>query len=271
VSAVRVSHDGCTIASACGPTPASEGMAPVCLWDVATGNLIDTLSYHINDITALAFSRDDRLLVSVGNYRDPSIAVWEVSTGSLLAASQADKPLNAVAWDPNARNEFVAVGQDGTILFFFLDEGQDRACRGTLQHLHVLNMFAGSMPDEFRMSGSGGPTHFTSLEFTEGRTLLVGDSTGVVSAWDTRTNACCNAWQVDSAEVTCIVSRGNRMVTGSACKSLKVWSTSMDGDAAMVQEGEIRCGCPSSSPSLLLPLSLFSPSCPSFPSLGVDS
>ena len=244
ISTLCVSHDGCTIASACGPTHATGQQAQVCLWDVATGTLKgSSLAYHLNDVTCMAFSRDDRHLVTVGNYVDPSIAVWECSTGALLAATQSDQPLHAVAWDPNNYGEFAACGQDGTLLFFLLDDSQDVGARYTRQHKHVLKVFAASLPKSLHSPRAAGPVHFTALEYTEGSVLLLGDARGVVSAWDTGTNTCFKSWQVETAEITMLCSRGGRMVTGSANGLLRLWEATLDADVAtFVQEDEMALG-----------------------------
>ena len=68
------------------------------------------------------FSGDDRLLLSVGNFSDCTIAVWEVGSGTMLAAAQTESPINQAGWDPAAATEFATVGQDATISFWLLDE-----------------------------------------------------------------------------------------------------------------------------------------------------
>ena len=66
------------------------------------------LAYHYFDVSCMAFSRDDRLLVSAGNYLDNTVVrrlrsagcllthvqvVWDMSTGSIVAASQVESPV----------------------------------------------------------------------------------------------------------------------------------------------------------------------------------
>ena len=58
------------------------------LWDAETGDLIDTLTGHTNDISCIAFSSDSELIASgAGGYDasgESSIKLWKVSDGSLI-------------------------------------------------------------------------------------------------------------------------------------------------------------------------------------------
>jgi WD40 repeat protein len=208
VATLAVQHDGLLIASACGPSPSTEDLGQICLWNVESGICVQSLLYHVGEIGALAFSADDRLLVSVGNFSDCTIAVWEVESGTMLAAAQAETPVNQIDWDRAASNEFATVGQDATISFWLFDESGPSP---------MLNVHAAPVPDEL-LEG-----HFTSLAYTNESTLLVGDSTGTISTWDTRQNACIASWPVASTEVVRIASENRKIVTGGT-RSVKLWS-----------------------------------------------
>ena len=74
----------------------------------------------------MAYARDDRFLVSVGDYRECSVVVWCTRDLVVLAASYARYPVHDVMWDPYTANEFTSVGQDGSVLFWLLDETGDK-------------------------------------------------------------------------------------------------------------------------------------------------
>ena len=50
------------------------------------------------------------------------MVVWSTSDYVVLTTSYAKEPLHDMLWDPYTVNEFVSVGQNGTVLFWLLDE-----------------------------------------------------------------------------------------------------------------------------------------------------
>ena len=83
---------------------------------------VQVLYHHEHEIVCLTYARDDRFLVSVGDYRECSVVVWCARDMVVLAASYARQPVHDVMWDPYTANEFASVGQDGSVLFWLLDE-----------------------------------------------------------------------------------------------------------------------------------------------------
>ena len=75
----------------------------------------------------MQYSRDDRFLVTIGDYRECSVAVWSTRDYSLLVTSFTMYPVHAVQWDPYTMNEFATVGQNGSVLFWLLDETKRQA------------------------------------------------------------------------------------------------------------------------------------------------
>ena len=61
----------------------------VCIWDAASGRLIHRLSEHDHGIAAIAFSPDERLLVSVGFAEDEKIFVWDTRSGNIVASGKS--------------------------------------------------------------------------------------------------------------------------------------------------------------------------------------
>ena len=54
------------------------------------------------------------------------MVVWCTRDLVVLAASYARHPVHDVMWDPYTANEFTSVGQDGSVLFWLLDETGDK-------------------------------------------------------------------------------------------------------------------------------------------------
>ena len=76
----------------------------------------------------LAYSRDDRFLISVGDYHECSVVVWSTTNYAVLTTSYAKEPIHSLLWDPYTVNEFVSVGQNSTVLFWLLDETVGKVC-----------------------------------------------------------------------------------------------------------------------------------------------
>lgn len=54
------------------------------------------------------------------------MVVWCTRDLVVLAASYARHPIHDIMWDPYTVNEFTSVGQDGSVLFWLLDETGDK-------------------------------------------------------------------------------------------------------------------------------------------------
>jgi len=52
------------------------------VWDASTGEVLNVLEGHTDDVTSVAFSSDDRRIVSGSG--DKSVRVWDASTGETL-------------------------------------------------------------------------------------------------------------------------------------------------------------------------------------------
>lgn len=57
------------------------------VWDYATGELIYSFEEHDYYIKYLAFSHDEKLLVSIGDSNDGKLIIWDLSNGCIVAAS----------------------------------------------------------------------------------------------------------------------------------------------------------------------------------------
>ena len=79
------------------------------------------------------------IVLFLGDYRDCTIVVWSTDTYGILTTSKAASPIHSLKWDPYTVNEFSSVGQNGTVLFWLLDETATNIC---------LNVHEAEVPDE---------------------------------------------------------------------------------------------------------------------------
>ncbi|XP_053384270.1 WD repeat-containing protein 90-like isoform X2 [Mercenaria mercenaria] len=217
ISTLALQNDCQTLASASGSFEMSGSQ--ICIWDLQSLVCKKVLSHHEFDIVCLAFSRDDKFLVSVGDYRDCTIVIWSTHNYCILTTSKAASPIHDLRWDPYTVNEFSSVGQNGTVLFWLLDETTSNIC---------LNVHEGEVPDDLLyVKGSGVKkecVEFTCIVYAGDSTLYTGTSNGKVAAWDTNNNSCFMHWEADSSEIDVIINRGNLLLTGSEGKNVRVWS-----------------------------------------------
>ena len=116
VNSVAFSPDGQTLAS-------GSRDETIRLWNVNTGELMDTFAEHASRVYSIAFSPDGQRLAS-GNWDDP-IQLWNVNTGELIAAfgddrmgwrSGHDSYVESVAFSPDG--QILASGADDAIFLW---------------------------------------------------------------------------------------------------------------------------------------------------------
>ncbi len=86
---------------------------------VADGTRIKSLSGHTNKVSGIAFSPDEKILVSVSG-GDRSIRIWDVESGELLQTlTENIGPTTSVVFTPDG-SQFItgAIGSDRTIKFW---------------------------------------------------------------------------------------------------------------------------------------------------------
>jgi WD40 repeat protein len=84
------------------------------LWEVASGNELQTFTGHKWEVTSVAFSPDGRTALSAGNH-DQMIKLWDVATGKELRTFTGHSgAVHAVAVSPDGRTA-VSGGYDRTL------------------------------------------------------------------------------------------------------------------------------------------------------------
>ena len=93
---VRFSPDGTMLAAGYG---AFSDDAHIRLWDVATESLIATFEGHDDNIDALDFLFDGKVLIS--GSQDHTVRLWDVAAGSHIATIEVDDNVEAVRFSPD--------------------------------------------------------------------------------------------------------------------------------------------------------------------------
>jgi WD40 repeat protein/basic membrane lipoprotein Med (substrate-binding protein (PBP1-ABC) superfamily)/transcriptional regulator with XRE-family HTH domain len=97
----------------------------VSIWDVATGNVLETLSGHTSVVTGLAFNKDGTRLVTAG--ADYKINIWDTSTLLSAGASKTPpkllltighpSPVRAAAFDPEGNRLATGIDNGSAIVW----------------------------------------------------------------------------------------------------------------------------------------------------------
>lgn len=105
ITCQSVSPDGRLLALA--TTQRKNKIRPVTLFTLPSGRKVGGLKGHADDILAIAFSPNGRLIVTAG--MDETIRIWDVATRKELHVIETqDVWVESVAWSPNGK--VVAVG-----------------------------------------------------------------------------------------------------------------------------------------------------------------
>lgn len=122
VSCIAVSKSGRYIAS--GQVTHMGYQADIIIWDFNTKSMYCKLVLHRNDVGALAFSPNDKYLVSLGGQDDGCVVVWNVDKKEAICGSQAQVMSAGAAHTivyANNNDEVFVTGGSGTLRVWQLD------------------------------------------------------------------------------------------------------------------------------------------------------
>ncbi|KAM3917263.1 WD repeat-containing protein 90 [Leptodactylus fuscus] len=207
VSTLALTHDARVLASSSGSGDGSS-LCQIRIWDTQEGSCIKVLQGHRSEVQAMTFSRDDRLLLTVGDHRDGTLVLWSTKTYEKMASSKLPHPAHAAIFNPSHAHSFACVGSR-TVNFWRVEE------TGATSQLKV---FRAAVPDEV------GIAELTSLTYNTTSLLYTGCSTGQVCVWDALTHRCFMTWEADQGEIGTLLCRGNRLLTGSNTRRIRLWS-----------------------------------------------
>ena len=219
ISTLALQHDCHILASASGPHQLAQ--AQINIWDLQQGGALPrrTLQHHQFDVVSMQYSRDDRFLLTMGDYRECLLVVWDALTYNVLTSARTPVPMHDIKWDPYTVNEFITAGASGTILFWMLDETGSAG--------PTLNLHQADVPSDLlgkHHVGSHGAMEFTCVEYGADSTVYTATSTGAISAWDTRHNSCFMHWEADNSEIDVVIHRAGRLITAGTGCTVKLWS-----------------------------------------------
>ncbi|XP_025225937.1 WD repeat-containing protein 90 [Theropithecus gelada] len=207
ISTLALSHSAQVLASASGRSSTTD-RCQIRVWDVSGGLCQHLISHHSTTVLALAFSPDDRLLVTLGDHDGRTLALWGTATYDLVSSTRLPEPVHGMAFNPWDAGELTCVGQ-GTVTFWLLQQ-----CGADIS----LQVHREQVPETV---GAG---ELTSLCYGAPPLLYCGTSSGQVCVWDTRAGRCFLSWEADDAGIGLLLCSSSRLVSGSSTGRLRLWA-----------------------------------------------
>ncbi|XP_012515021.1 PREDICTED: WD repeat-containing protein 90 [Propithecus coquereli] len=207
ISTLALSHDAQVLVSASGRGRAAAH-CQIRVWDVSGGLCQHLLSHHDAAVQALAFSPDDRLLVTLGDCGDGTLALWSTATYDLVCSTRLLEPVHGVAFNPWDADQLACLGQ-GAVSFWLLQQHEADISLQVHRELVPEAVGAGEL---------------TSLCYGPLPLLYCGSSSGQVCVWDARAGRCFLAWEADDGEIGVLLCSGSRLISGSGARRLRLWA-----------------------------------------------
>ena len=192
----------------------------VVVWDFVKKKMIYRFEEHDYGIQSLAFSHDERLLVSLGIERDRKLIVWDLATGGIVTsmrnASFRDIKFGGMVKNVKRRDtqhyQLAAVGDSGAASLFDLDPFE-----GTLT--------------EMKLNAGSTRRSYTALEFSKDREYLyAGSTSGDISIFLVKSQSLVASVPVCQNGV-CSIARvpdGDALYVGGGDGHLSLWTVSVD-------------------------------------------
>lgn len=202
---VAVSPDGLLLA-------AGSETQGISVWDTQTRKLKCVLQGHKVIVSSVAFSPDSKLILS--SSRDETVRLWSVATGKELRSFGEDLPMYLSAvFMPDGKRVLIANGSDskltrtvqnplmlydlktGDLLkgfggemppiedLFVSRDGKTVATSSTVSGAYVWNVKLGT----HKLFKQPGAIESVALS-PDGKTLIAGNSRGIVTVWDLETD-----------------------------------------------------------------------------------
>ena len=160
------SPDGKTIVS-------GGGDKTVRLWNVHTGENIETLTGHTEEVIAVAYSPDGKTIVSAS--RDKTLRLWDTNTGdNIRTLSGHEDIIVSVAYSPDG-NIIVSAGWDGMLHRWNAQTGEP---------LKTYEIYTGAL--YFSRGHAGAITH--TAYSPDGKTIATVGGDGTMQWWDAHTS-----------------------------------------------------------------------------------
>lgn len=202
---------------------ASAGEGKIFLWDVSTGTLRHTLNFPTNYAWGLAFSPDNKTLVSSGR----NIILWDTETGTQLPKlKEHNRTARALIYSPDGK---ILAGGDfgGEIILWDIESQNQKPKNRKLTLPSVLRNVTTKKPFKPQHSSLIGHTRsIETLAFTaDSKILASGSSDGTATIWDVanKTAQVTIHGHTGSVQVLRFLENDKKLISSSTDSKMCVW------------------------------------------------
>jgi len=203
-SGISFSKDGHFVLTA-------NGDGTVRVWNVKTGESIQTIQVYPSWVNTAAFSPDGKYILAGGN--ENAATVWEVSTGTKTLELEHPDWVNSVAFSPDGK--FAATGcRDNIVRLWDLDKKE------------VVREFEGHSA-----ATDGGYLSIESVVFSpDGKYILSGSADGTARLWDINSGEMVKLFKHGGLVLSAAISSdGKYVLTGGADRLARLWDIQTGG------------------------------------------
>lgn len=240
VASLAVSPDGRLLASGGGDKGGLLGFGKpawldcaVRVWDIASGKLLHTLEGHQQTVTHLAFSRDNKRLLS--GSPDNTVRVWDAQSGQLIcqfmgargalssdgqiiAVAPADGPIDLFDVRTGEQQQQMVGHINGVTLLAFSPDGKMLISAGRDNALRAWDLGTGKAIAS--MTGAGFAVCLGCP--ADGKSIITAGQDRVLRTWDTGTWKLAGEHELGDVQAMALSPDGARLATLSG-EELKIW------------------------------------------------
>ncbi len=239
----------------------------LCIWNIASGNIVETLREHTGWITAIVVAHDKKTFVTAST--DRSLVIWDANTirpltrlrghlaeilalalsadGRLIASSSRDGLTKL--WDSATRRRPAELsGAHKTIGFI---DGDRLLVAASSRGLMLWDAVSGAT-SEIPISGMQDPSNTSNYpaDVQRGGSLVVLGLGTTVELWNVATGARKASWRAfDNPTVaTAFSPDGNHVAAVSTTGAVKIWDVATQSEVALFDVGSSQFVCLAFSP-----------------------
>jgi len=224
---------------------ATFGQKVLHVWDLETGERLNTLEGHEDRVTCVSVTPDGRRAISGG--ADHALCLWDLESGRCVKRFRGDGSLSCVSITPDGERAFsggfeklrlwdLALAKPLLVIerpgMFFADlsvtpDGRLALslCRPRWSSESTLELWDLTSARCLREL-EGQPGSDTSVRLSaDGRRAIAGSADKHLRVWNLETGECVDTLAGHTGNVTCvaITADGKRAVSGSHDKTLRIW------------------------------------------------
>lgn len=188
---------------------AAASATDVQIWDTDRLIRVKTLKFHEAPVQTLAFSPSTSHLVTVGDYSENLMVVWELYSGSVVATVMMTTPAHCLRFNPSESFEFVTGGSESLLVWRLTrsDQLEYQSVKVKARNVTAL-------------------AYSCELSDLRRRLLIIGTDSGYLQIFDSRSYDSLLEIKTTIDEIDSIQLGAERFWVAGQCSNLMSWKIS---------------------------------------------